>query len=206
MKKRTQKRAAIAAFVVVIGIALGMCRTATSDSTYDFQWFGPYASDSLNGAAQYTTDAVRVGGAVAVYFFVRDTLPGAYYSDSLTTAFVQVSNDNSNWMTIAVPAASAITQHDTSSCMVAGDLSNVSLASANNGGWRVCSLAGNNNDTDASPRAFPLIPVEYARFRGVNIDRKASPDVTGDADLVGLRVRVLVMFPKGGGRTKIATP
>jgi hypothetical protein len=174
MKKRTQKRAAVAAFVVVIGIALGMCRVGPPKQ-HAWQWVREadassvilkLAGDTLSlisGAAHDTTikssyDCCQVF-ATSMIDTTRPVLVlgatrvlGKVMASDTAEAFVvrlsdvQVSDDSTNWWS----AASAAVGDEESNWDVSIDTTAVGFA-AGVGAFRASASGGGGRFFAISP-------------------------------------------------------
>jgi hypothetical protein len=83
-----------------------------------------FANDSIpDTLAVWISPQMECLGAKAVYFFVRDTALTTTVDlvDSATTAFIQVSNDTINWLTMPLTTATQFAQNDTASVTFIGD-------------------------------------------------------------------------------------
>lgn len=212
-KQSIRKRVALA---VLFGIAALMVTGLFAPKAHaGAQLFGPWASDSLNGASVVITDKIFCAGARAVHFYVRDSSvsnTSGMYVDSLAVSAIQVSNDGTNWNTITSPAANQYTPSDTSGCAMVGDLTNVSILPASNGGWKVVSLVP-LPASDSGPvtimRLVDGIPARYCRLRVVTKNDTGwgcggSAACAGDRDMVGLRIRAVVI--RGGDENAFILP
>lgn len=202
------KRRMLLGVALLLALALAVMGSSFTETGEGGSEDGPVLAgspaDTLAASGVYYSSWFYCWGAEKIIVWVRDSVPSAVYSDTLAAASMQFTNDSltvagaaSRWSTMPL-AAVALAVNDTIGVSSSGKLSNMSLnpATAGNHGYIAAHIWGSSPNAALPPERF--IPAAWCRLRLVNQARKRSAAVTGNAAMMGLRVRIVIVGKVSG--------
>mgnify|MGYP001589202925 FL=1 len=172
---------------------------ASSNAT---EYNNAFRNDSLyDTLSVWISPRISIEGASTVWFWVRDSLPatGAARLDSLASAFIQVSSDTTNWLTLIPTAATTGVANDTAMVMAIGDLSNQTMNPARTGGMgqpvKLTPYAWVDPDGGAPVIGSDVIPFRWCRLQLRPLNSGWSTATTRQRRAIyGLRVNATVLW------------